>query len=171
MGIEGAYLLTSSVFSDVRGSFEVFWEDCNSASLDFQITPESVNFSHNTAAGTVRAFHYQSDPHGQAKLVTCVSGRIWDVIVDLREDSPTYRLWDAAELSAGDGKSLYIPVGCAHGFAALENNSTVAYLIESPYVPEASSVIRWNDPTLNVPWPFENPILSEQDRNAPLLLN
>ena len=167
--IEGAYLFSSSVFSDKRGSFEVFWEDRLFTPMDFQFRPESANHSYNLQSGTVRAFHYQSPPHGQAKLVSCVSGKIWDVIVDLREDSPTRHQWSATELSPGDGKCLYIPVGCAHGFATLENNSTLAYLIEGKYVPEASSVIRWNDPTLNVPWPISDPILSEKDRNAPTL--
>lgn len=137
--------------------------------LGFQFQPESASHSYNTTKGTVRAFHFQQSPHEQAKLVSCVSGKIWDVMVDLREGSPTQFQWDAIELTAGDGKSLYIPAGCAHGFATLEDNSTVAYLIEGDYVAEASCVLRWNDPTLNVPWPVKNPILSEKDRNAPLL--
>lgn len=137
--------------------------------LGFQFQPESASHSYNTTKGTVRAFHFQQSPHEQAKLVSCVSGKIWDVMVDLREDSPTRHQWVGTELSAGDGKSLYIPAGCAHGFATLEDNSTVAYLIEGDYVAEASCVLRWNDPTLNVPWPVKNPILSEKDRNAPLL--
>jgi dTDP-4-dehydrorhamnose 3,5-epimerase len=169
LDIEGAFLFTSSVFTDTRGGFEVFWEENLFVSLNFDFRPESANHSYNTHKGTIRAFHYQASPHEQSKLVTCVSGRVWDVMVDLREDSPTRHQWSATELSHGDGKCLYIPAGCAHGFATLEDNSTVAYLIEGKYVPEASSVIRWNDPTLNVPWPISDPILSEKDRNAPTL--
>ena len=162
-------MLTYPVFSDDRGSFAPSWENRVQSPLGFQFQPESANHSYNTTKGTVRAFHFQQSPHEQAKLVSCVSGKIWDVMVDLREDSPTRHQWVGTELSAGDGKSLYIPAGCAHGFATLEDNSTVAYLIEGPYVPEASSVIRWDDPTLNVEWPIEDPILSDKDRTAPFL--
>lgn len=167
--IGGSLLFSSPVFSDDRGSFTPFWENSVHAFLGFQFQPGSAHHSYNTKKGTVRAFHFQRSPHEQAKLVSCVSGKIWDVMVDLREDSPTRHQWVGTELSAGDGKSVYIPAGCAHGFATLEDNSTVAYLIEGPYVPEASSVIRWNDSTLAVQWPIDDPILSDKDRTAPFL--
>ena len=137
--------------------------------MGFQFQPENANHSYNTKKGTVRAFHFQRSPHEQAKLVSCISGKIWDVMVDLREDSPTRHQWVGTELTEGDGKSLYIPPGCAHGFATLADNSTVAYLIQGTYVPEASSVIRWDDPTLGVEWPIDVPILSDKDRTAPFL--
>ena len=167
--IDGAYIFELPVFSDTRGSFTPAWEESLFAPLGLKFQPASSNYSYNVKQGTIRAFHYQTSPHEQAKLVSCVSGRIWDVIVDLREDSPTRDQWIATELTAGDGKSLYIPAGCAHGFATLGDNSTVAYLIEGDYVPEASSVIRWNDPTLGIDWPVKDPILSEKDANAPFL--
>ncbi len=167
--VDGSYLLAAPFFADHRGGFEVFWEHDLLASTGIQFTPINAHHSYNLKSGTIRAFHYQAHPHGQAKLVSCVSGRIWDVMVDLRPDSSTRHQWSATELSPGDGKSVYIPAGCAHGFATLEDNSTVAYLIEGEYVPAASAVIRWNDPTLNVPWPVDNPILSEKDRTAPFL--
>ena len=131
--------------------------------------PISAHHSYNTKIGTMRAFHYQSEPHGQAKLVTCVSGRVWDVMVDLRSASPTRYQWAATELVAGDGQSVYIPSGCAHGFVTLEDHSTVAYLIEGEYKEEASTAVRWDDPTLAVTWPIEDPILSKKDRTAPFL--
>ena len=171
LGVEGSYLFQSTVFTDERGGFEVSWEEGLFPPPNLSFCPQSANHSYNIKQGTIRAFHYQAAPHEQAKLVSCVSGRIWDVIVDLREDSPTRHQWLATELTAGDGKGVFIPAGCAHGFATLENKSTVAYLIEGDYVPEASSIVRWDDPTLCVEWPVENPILSEKDASAPLLLH
>ena len=101
--------------------------------------------------------------------MTCVSGRVWDVIIDLRPESPTYLKWCGTELVAGDGRSSYVPEGCGHGFVTLEDKSTIAYLIQGAYVPEAASVIRWDDPTLAVDWPINDLIISDKDRNAPFL--
>jgi len=167
--VAGAALLTVPVYSDSRGCFEVFWEDALMECAGIRFKPENAHHSYNTKSATVRAFHYQKPPHGQAKLVSCVSGRVWDVMVDLRPGSPTQYRWAATELVAGDGRSHYIPHGCAHGFATLEDHSTVAYLIEGAYVAEASAVVRWNDPSLAVPWPVIDPILSDKDRVAPIL--
>ncbi|MGJ8696674.1 MAG: dTDP-4-dehydrorhamnose 3,5-epimerase family protein [Verrucomicrobiaceae bacterium] len=163
--IEGARLLSVPVFSDHRGSFETFWE--NGGGLEFR--PVNAHHSYNVKAGTLRAFHFQEEPHGQSKLVTCVSGRVWDVIVDLRRDSATYLKWHGTELVAGDGRSTYVPKGCGHGYVTLEDDSTMAYLIEGAYVPEAAAVIRWDDPGLGVEWPDLDLTISEKDRNAPFL--
>jgi dTDP-4-dehydrorhamnose 3,5-epimerase len=165
--IAGAKLLTSSVFSDTRGSFEVFWEQSDVAAVGLSFAPSNAHHSYNTRAGTIRAFHFQRPPHGQAKMVSCVSGKTWDVILDLRPESPTFRQWEAIELSAASGKAVYIPPGCAHGFATLEDNSTVAYLIEGDYRPELAAVVRWNDPALGISWPMLDPIISDKDRQAP----
>lgn len=167
--VAGAALLTVPVYSDSRGRFEVFWEEGLLLGAGIRFKPENAHHSYNIKAGTLRAFHYQTAPHGQAKLVSCVSGRVWDVMVDLRPGSPTRHRWAATELAAGDGRSHYIPRGCAHGFVTLEDHSTVAYLIEGRYVAEASAVVRWNDPTLAVSWPVMDPILSDKDREAPFL--
>jgi len=167
--IEGAFVLTADVFRDERGSFVPSWEECVFAPAGLQFQPESANVSYNLRQGTIRAFHYQTAPHEQSKLVSCISGRIWDVIVDLRETSSTWRQWAAVELLGGDGQSVYIPAGCAHGFATLEANSTVFYLIEGPYSASASAVFRWNDPSISVNWPIKDPIMSARDRNAPVL--
>jgi dTDP-4-dehydrorhamnose 3,5-epimerase len=169
LSVEGAALLTTPVFSDIRGSFEIFWEEGLLSSAKLSFKPVNAHHSYNSKAGTLRAFHYQKAPHGQTKLVSCVAGKVWDVMVDLRPESPTKHQWAASELSAGDGRSHYIPKGCAHGFVTLEDHSTVAYLIEGDYVPVASSLFRWNDPTIAVPWPVADPILSDKDRDAPLL--
>jgi dTDP-4-dehydrorhamnose 3,5-epimerase len=170
LSIEGAALITTPVFSDIRGSFEIFWEEGVLSSGGLSFKPVNANHSYNSRSGTLRAFHYQESPHGQTKLVSCVAGKVWDVMVDLRPNSLTRHQWAASELSAGDGRCHYIPKGCAHGFVTLEEHSTVAYLIEGEYVPEASTVFRWNDPTIGVPWPVADPILSDKDRGAPLLI-
>ncbi|MCF3648450.1 dTDP-4-dehydrorhamnose 3,5-epimerase family protein [Synoicihabitans lomoniglobus] len=167
--VDGSYLLTTPFFSDHRGGFGVQWEKNLLDEANIVFRPENANHSYNWTAGTLRAFHYQSPPNCQAKLVSCVAGKIWDVVVDLRSGSPTLHQWAASELAAGDSRSHYIPAGCAHGFVTLEDHSTVAYLIEGTYVAAASAVVRWNDPTLAVPWPVTNPILSDKDRNAPFI--
>jgi dTDP-4-dehydrorhamnose 3,5-epimerase len=166
--VSGNFLIDISVFRDGRGAFEVFWEDQLLRKSGVLFRPESAYHSYNQKRDTVRAFHYQTMPHGQAKLVSCVAGRVWDVAVDLREGSPTFLRWAAVELEAGSGRSHLIPAGCAHGFVTLEDNTTIAYLVEGAYQPSAARVIRWNDPTLNVPWPICDPILSDKDRSAPL---
>jgi len=165
--IEGAWRITVPVFQDSRGCFEVFWEQEVMERTGVSFRPCNAHHSYNAGVGTIRAFHLQHPPHGQAKLVQCVSGCAWDVVVDARPDSPTSGCWDAVELSAGSGKAVYIPAGCAHGFATLEGATTLAYLIEGDYLPSASRVIRWDDPSLRVPWPVNEPIISEKDRQAP----
>lgn len=165
--IAGARLLQTSVFKDSRGAFESFWEREHLAAAGVSFAPSNAHHSYNSKAGTIRAFHLQRPPHGQAKLVSCVSGRTWDVVLDLRPESPTFRQWDAVELSSASGKAVYIPAGCAHGFATLQDNTAIAYLIEGEYRPEAAAVVRWNDPSLGITWPVSDPIISDKDRQAP----
>jgi dTDP-4-dehydrorhamnose 3,5-epimerase len=161
--ISEAMLLTTPVFRDIRGAFEVFWEQAALSGTGLAFSPSNSHHSFNTRAGTIRAFHVQRPPHGQAKLVSCVSGKTWDVIVDLRAESPTFRQWQGLELSAASGKVIYIPAGCAHGFATLVDNTTIAYLIEGEYRPESAAVVRWNDSALGIDWPVSDPIVSEKD--------
>lgn len=165
--VYGNLRLSSPVFRDERGVFEIQWETNLLAVAGVHFVPENAHHSYNFKRGTIRAFHYQSAPFGQTKLVACVSGRLWDVAVDLRPDSPSYLQWAAVELAAGSGISHLIPAGCAHGFATLEDHTTVAYLIEGEYRPEHAQVLRWDDPAVGVRWPLTNPILSEKDRTAP----
>ena len=167
--IPGVLLISVPTFSDHRGVFEPAWDVETFESLGIPFRPEGAAHSYNRRAGTIRAFPYQSAPFAQAKLVSCVSGSIWDVAVDLRQDSSTFGRWSAVHLSEASGSFHLIPAGCAHGFLTLTDASTVSYLIEGPYRPEAARTLRWNDPEIRVPWPVEDPILSEKDRNAPFL--
>jgi dTDP-4-dehydrorhamnose 3,5-epimerase len=165
--ITGARLLAGAPARDARGSFEVFWEAADLAAVGISFAPANAHHSYNDRAGTLRGMHYQRALHGQVKLVSCVRGKILDVIVDVRPASPTYLRWAAVELAAASGRAVYIPSGCAHGFLTLEDHSTVAYLIENDYRPEATATLRWNDPRFGIQWPVSEPILSERDRFAP----
>ena len=167
LSIAGSQLLHIDPFQDSRGAFEVFWEADNLAAAGISFAPVSAYHSYNEKAGTLRGMHYQKPPYAQAKLVSCVSGRLWDVMVDLRPDSPTFLRWEATELSAASGKTILIPAGCAHGFVTLADHTTVAYLIEGDYHPAAAATLRWNDPAIGIAWPATDPILSDGDRNAP----
>lgn len=165
--IEGAWLLTTDVFRDARGAFEVAWESELMDKLPFKFAPSNAHHSYNLATNTLRGFHFQKPPHGQAKLVSCVSGKALDVIVDLRRDSATFGSWQATELEAASGRSVYIPAGCGHGFMTMLPNTTIAYLIEGAFLPQFGRVLRWNDNRLGVAWPASDPILSEKDATAP----
>lgn len=165
--INGSWLLEAPVFKDARGAFEVFWETDDLVKTGISFKPVSAHHSYNLLKGTLRGMHYQMAPYGQAKLVSCVAGAAYDVMVDLRAASPTYLSWKAVELSAGSGKSIYIPAGCAHGFVTLQDNTIIAYLIEGEYRPAAAGTVRWNDPAIGIEWPISNPILSERDKTAP----
>src|SRR3569623_1171747 len=121
------------------------------------------SLSHNEYAGTLRGLHYQTG-EGEAKLVRCVAGRAFDVIVDLRRTLPTYGRWCAVELAADRRNAVFVPSGCAHGFQTLTERTELHYLIDVSYDARAAAGIRWNDPSLAIAWPLADPILSERDR-------
>ena len=128
------------------------------------------NFSHSIY-GVVRGLHYQKNPKAQAKLVTVFDGKIFDVAVDIRKNSPTYGKWVSEILSCENHKSLYIPEGFAHGFCVLSKEADVLYKVSNEYSLENEGGIIWNDPTINIPWSVEKPIISEKDSQLPLLEN
>ena len=128
-----------------------------------------VNLSRTEAVATVRGMHLQAPPHSEAKLVRCLRGRVWDVAVDLRPDSPTRGQWHAAELSPQLANALLIPEGCAHGFQVLEPGSELLYLHSGAWVPEAEAGVRFDNPKLAIPWPLPPQGLSERDLALPLL--
>lgn len=126
------------------------------------------SLSHNERAGTLRGLHYQAGPP-EAKLVRCVAGRAFDVIVDLRRSLPSYGQWCAVELAADRYNAVFIPPGCAHGFQTLTDSTELMYLIDVPYDAQGAAGIRWDDPTLAIAWPLSNPILSARDGALPYL--
>ena len=167
--IKGVYLLEMDPFKDERGSFarQFCRKELAAHGLDFDI--KQCNLSENTRKGTLRGLHYQKNPYPEIKIVSCLQGRIFDVIVDLRSDSPTYLQHISTELSAQNGKMLYIPPYCAHGFQTLEDNSSVYYQLGEFFYPQAYDGVRYNDPKLNIQWPLEDPIMNERDKNYALL--
>lgn len=129
------------------------------------------NQSLSRTAGTLRGLHFQRHPHAQAKLVRCLRGRIFDVAVDIRRQSPTYKKWVGVELSAERGNQLFIPAGYAHGFLTLEDNCEIAYKVDAYYAPESDGGIAWNDPEIDIIWPLSLPfpLLSDKDSQLPAL--
>lgn len=129
------------------------------------------NQSLSRPVGTLRGLHFQTPPHAQAKLVSCLRGAVWDVCVDVRGGSPTYGQWVAAILSAENGHQLFIPAGFAHGFVTLEPDSHIFYKVDDYYAPDCDGGIAWNDPDLALPWPLpgDGPVLSDKDRTLPRL--
>lgn len=122
-----------------------------------------ANHSHNLRAGTLRGMHYQKAPHGEVKVVRCVRGAIHDVIVDLRENSPSYRRWEGFDLDAESGRMLYVPAGFAHGFQTLTDDTDVVYQVSHPYTPGAEAGLRWDDPAFGIKWPLPVSTISEKD--------
>ena len=123
--------------------------------------------SHNARTGTLRGVHYQTAPHGEAKLIRCVRGSMHDVVVDLRPDSPAYCRWVATEVSAENGRMVFAPAGVAHGFQTLADGTDVYYQISQPYVPEAARGVRWDDPAFAIAWPARPEVISSRDAAFP----
>ena len=125
-----------------------------------------ANVAYNRSKNTVRGLHYQIEPHAEKKLVRCVKGAIFDVIVDLRPDSPSFKQWVGVELSAEDRSMLYVPEGCAHGYQTLTDDSEIFYMVSAAYAPEAERGISWNDPEFNIAWKdLGEMIISDKDKN------
>lgn len=167
LGLDGAYLVQLERHEDERGFFARAW--CRDEFGDHGLVSDlaQCSISRNSAAGTLRGLHFQAAPHEEAKLVRCTAGAIFDVIVDLRADSPTNAAWFGVELNADEGDALYVPKGFAHGFQTLVDNAEVLYLISDPYVPEAAAGVRWDDPAFGIEWPLPIRTMSERDRSWP----
>jgi len=167
--INGVYIVEPRVFGDNRGWFCETYS--KKAFEELGITADFVqdNRSFSAQKGTLRGLHCQTDPKSQAKLVSCIKGSILDVAVDIREGSPTYMKWVAVELTEENKKMLFIPKGCLHGFVTLSENVEISYKVDDFYSPENDRSICWCDPEIGVEWGVETPVLSEKDKNAPLL--
>jgi len=176
--LEGAYIIKPKVFRDERGFFlESYSEkEFGENGIDAKFVQDNHSLSINK--GVLRGFHFQLPPNEQAKLVRVTRGKAYDVIVDLRKNSPTFGKWESFELSApaspagGDNfEMLFIPRGFAHAYCTLEDNTEFMYKVDNFYAPESDSGIIWNDPTLNINWPIKDPILSDKDIKLQLLKN
>ncbi|MCM0083330.1 dTDP-4-dehydrorhamnose 3,5-epimerase [Geomonas sp. Red32] len=166
-GIAGAFLVEIERQEDERGFFARSW--CAREFEEQGLNPRMVqcNISFNAARGTLRGMHYQIAPFEEVKLVRCTMGSIYDVIVDLREDSPTYRRHFGVELNPRRRNMLYVPEGAAHGFLTLEDNSEVFYQMSQFYTPGSARGIRWDDPLFGIEWPGEVRVVCERDRRYP----
>ena len=164
MKVAGLKIFKPRIFVDERG---YFYESYSKSLYDPEGLPsfvqDNVSFS---CQHTIRALHYQKTP-GQAKLVSCLKGKIFDVAVDIRPDSPTFGRWEAFELDDQSHEQLFIPVGFAHGFCVLSETALVHYKVSAVYDPATECSIRWNDPTIRIAWPTASPLLSLRDQKSP----
>ncbi len=164
-----AYLIEMELLEDERGFFARSFcqNEFRARGLDPSVAQCNVSF--NRKRGTLRGLHFQAEPHAEAKLVRCTRGAIWDVIVDLREESATARKWHAVELTADNRCALYVPKGFAHGFQTLVDDVEVLYQMSEFYHPASARGVRWDDPHLSIAWPLPSPILSPRDMSYPFL--
>jgi dTDP-4-dehydrorhamnose 3,5-epimerase len=166
----GAWLIEPEPVRDQRGFFARTF--CVQEYAERGLTTRFVqhNTSYSAAKGTLRGMHFQRAPHEEVKVVSCFKGAIWDVIIDLRPASPTYRCWQGFELTAANRRQLYVPQGCAHGFQTLCEDAEVGYLISAFYAPLAADGVRYDDPAFAIDWPLPVTTVSEKDRNWPSFL-
>ncbi len=166
--IKGAYILELEPINDNRGFFARKFckkELKEKIGINFEIC--QANVSYNKKKGTIRGLHYQKSPYEETKIISCVKGKIFDVVLDLRENSPTYLQWYGVELSENNFKMLIIPKGCAHGFQSLEDDTILNYFVDQYFTPSADSGYKYNDPAFNIKWPINNTIIiSDKDLNA-----
>ncbi len=164
MKLKGVFIVEPEKIEDERGFFARTW--CHDEFEAHGLNPCLVqcNISFNRKAGTLRGMHYQVAPYAETKLVRCTLGAIYDVALDLRPASPTFKQWVSVELTAENRRGLYIPEGLAHGFQALVDNSEVFYQMSEFYHPECARGVRWDDPEFLIQWPITPPILSRRDR-------
>lgn len=167
--LAGLMLVTRRRREDARGFFGRFFCTQEMAELGWHRPVAQVNHSLTRRAGTLRGLHFQHPPHAEDKYVSCLRGAVFDVAVDLRQGSPTFLQWHGETLSAGNGRSLLIPQGFAHGFQALEPDSELIYLHSGPFAPEAEGGLLVSDPRLAIAWPLPLSDLSERDASHPLL--
>jgi dTDP-4-dehydrorhamnose 3,5-epimerase len=168
--LPGAYVVELEPLGDERGWFARTFDAAAFAELGLDARVSQCNASFNARAGTLRGMHYQADPHGEAKLVRCTRGAIFDVIVDLRAGSDTFRRWFGIQLRAGGTASLFVPAGFAHGFQTLEDATEVHYQMSYHYVSDAARGVRWNDPAFGIAWPdapASGRVISDRDASYP----
>lgn len=169
IAIAGAWVMDPSPHEDDRGRFFRAWCSREFADHGIIFLPVQANIGFSVRKGTVRGMHFQAAPAVEAKLVRCTRGAIFDVALDLRVDSPSYGKWYGAELSAENGRMLYVPERCAHGYQTLEDRTEMYYMTSQFYTPSAVRGARFDDPAFNIQWPIVPTVVSEQDRNWPLV--
>ncbi|HWW87785.1 MAG TPA: dTDP-4-dehydrorhamnose 3,5-epimerase [Vicinamibacterales bacterium] len=165
--VDGAYIIEPTRHADERGTFAMLWGQAELVERGLRGTFVQGNHSFSPISGTLRGLHWQAPPHSQAKLIRCVAGSVFDVIVDLRPESPTFLRWAELKLSARDLRLAYVPEKCAHGYLTLEGNTEVLYLVSTGYHPEVERGIRWDDPLFKIDWPAVASTVSPRDLGWP----
>jgi dTDP-4-dehydrorhamnose 3,5-epimerase len=163
----GAWIIELEPNRDERGSFARSFCEHEFAAHGLPIRFPQSNISHNTHAGTMRGMHFNAPDHEESKVVRCTRGAVYDVIVDLRRESSTYRHWFGIELDAESGRALFVPEGFAHGFLTLVDDTDVSYLMGAFYEPDAALGVRWDDPAFDIDWPREPAVISRRDATYP----
>ena len=167
--IEGAWIIDPTPHEDQRGRFMRAWCADEFARQGIDFTPLQANMGFSRRKGTIRGMHYQVAPALEAKLVRCTRGSLFDVVVDLRPDSPTYLRWQAELLTPENGRMLYVPRGCAHGCQATLDDTEFHYMASAVFAPGQATGVRYDDPALAIEWPLPVSLVSDQDRNWPLI--
>jgi dTDP-4-dehydrorhamnose 3,5-epimerase len=165
--LRGAWIVELEPREDERGFFARSWCEDEFAEHGLTTRIAQCNISWNARRGTLRGLHFQAEPHAEVKLVRCVRGAIYDVIVDLRPSSPSYKHWVGVELTAENRHTLYVPERFAHGFQTLVDDTELFYQVSEPHAPSAERGVRWDDPAFAIAWPIPDPILSDKDRAWP----
>lgn len=165
--LAGGYIVELERREDERGYFARAWCKREFEEHGLNTSLAQANLSHNNRLGTLRGMHFQRAPHQEAKFVRCTSGAIFDVMVDMRAGSPTYKHWHSAELTRANGRALYVPEGFAHGYQTLADNTDVFYQVSEFYAPDAEGGFRWDDPEIGIDWPIAEAIVSDRDRALP----
>lgn len=163
--LPGAFLIEPELQGDERGFFARVFCEQEFAAQGLETRYVQMNNSRSAAAGTLRGLHYQLSPAAEVKVVRCTAGALWDVILDLRPDSPTFGRWYGAELTADNRRMMYAPRGFAHGFITLTDGAEALYLVSAFYAPDRERGVRWNDPSFAIEWPREPAVLSGKDAN------
>jgi dTDP-4-dehydrorhamnose 3,5-epimerase len=167
LDVSGAYVISPEKIEDERGFFARSWSRDEFEAHGLNPNVAQCNISFNNAKGTLRGMHYQAQPYEETKLVRCTKGSIYDVVVDLRPGSPTFKKHDGATLSADNRLMLYVPEGCAHGFITLEDGVEIFYQISEFYTPSAQRGVRYDDPAFGIDWPVPVTVINPRDKNYP----
>jgi len=167
--IKGVYILDVKRIEDARGFFGRIW--CKNEFEEVGIDPRvsQINTALSLHKGTLRGMHYQVEPHAETKIVRCTRGRLYDVALDIRPSSPTFKKWFAVELSEDNQRMLVVPPGCAHGYQTLEDETELMYVASEFYAPESSKGVRYDDKAFDIEWPLKVSVISQADANWPLI--
>lgn len=161
--LAGAFIIELDKFEDERGFFTNTWDKKKFKEKNLNVNITECNSVFNRKKGTIRGFHYQTSPYDGAKLIRCTRGTIWDVTLDLRPNSKTFKEWISVELSEDNYKLNYVPEGCAHSYQTLEDNSEVTYLMSQVYMPEYERGVKYSDPAFNISFPLKPSLISKKD--------